>query len=304
MAKNAGKGIIFIVFVCLIAATANAASLEVTCPDCANATVGSQIVCTVSINAAPNAVTVFGFDFLYDPDVLSYQSFTKGTLAQDRFAFFDVNEQSSGHLRIGGFETGTNPLPAGASGEFLKLSFQVMAKGDCGAKFSNLADNFKCWSANPPIVPTVPSGQTFHIKGDCANGTLVGMVSVTEDNNETLTFSIAGGNTDNAFAISSSGMITVRDSSKLNCSSPYLLTILVSGCSGSTETTVTVNTEKTVKGNVNSDCKTDLKDAILTLQILTGIQPSGISLAADVNNDKKIGMEEAIFIMRNAAGTK
>ncbi len=293
---------ILLVLVCISAGSAYGAALEISCGDCANAAVGSEISCTVSMNSAPNEVATFGFDLLYNPDVLSYISFTKGTLAENRFAFFEVNEQSSGNLRCGGFETGSASLPAGVSGEFLHLTFQVKAKGDCGSTFSNLADDFKCWPANPPIVPKVSDGQSFTVKGNSTNGTVVGMVSVTEDNNQTLSFSITDGNTDSVFAINSSGLITVRDSSKLNCSSPYLLKILVSGCTGSTETTVTVNTEKTVKGNVNNDCKTDLRDGILSLQIFTGIQSDSISLAADVNKDFRIGMEEAIHILRDVAG--
>ncbi len=234
---------ILLVLVCMSAGSAYGAALEISCGDCANAAVGSEITCTVSMNSTPNEVATFGFDLLYNPDVLSYISFTKGTLAQNRFDFFGVNQQGSGHLRIGGFEIGTNPLPSGSGGDFLLLTFQVMAKGACGAKFSNLTDDFKCWPTNPAIVPVIPPGQSFSVNENSTNGTTVGMVSVTDDNNESLTFSIVSGNTDSAFAVSSSGEITVNDSSGLDCSaiSVYSLKVRVSGCSGFAEADMTVN---------------------------------------------------------------
>lgn len=309
MTVKAVKGIMFIVFVCLISTTANAASLEVTCPDCANATVGSEIICTVSINSAPNEVTSFGFEFLYDSAVLSYKSFAKGNLIQNRFAyFFNVNMQSPGQLKCGGAED-DNPLPLGSSGEFLKLTFAVKAKGNCGAKFSNLVDDFKCWSANPPIVPEVPDGQIFSIREDSQDGKFVDTVAVnnyTGSVNKTLlSFSITGGNTDNVFAISDTGNITVQNSAPLNYMNipEYSLNISVSACNETTQSLVKVKVIS-MKGNVNNDSDIDLQDAILALQTLTGIQSDSISLAADVNNDGRIGMEEAIFIIRSAAEIK
>ncbi|MEE4355185.1 MAG: dockerin type I repeat-containing protein [Desulfococcaceae bacterium] len=51
-------------------------------------------------------------------------------------------------------------------------------------------------------------------------------------------------------------------------------------------------------GDVNGDGTVDLKDAIISLQIVAGMSPDNVKLAADINNDKKIGVEEAICILR------
>ena len=58
----------------------------------------------------------------------------------------------------------------------------------------------------------------------------------------------------------------------------------------------------TVKGDVNGDGKVDISDAILCLQVLSGMLPGNINPAADVNADGKIGMAEAIYAMQKAAG--
>jgi len=61
----------------------------------------------------------------------------------------------------------------------------------------------------------------------------------------------------------------------------------------------------TDKGDINSDNKIDLADAILSLQILAGISPLGtVDIQADINDDSKIGTEEAIYILQIVAGIR
>lgn len=55
------------------------------------------------------------------------------------------------------------------------------------------------------------------------------------------------------------------------------------------------------KGDVNSDGKVDLLDAILCLQVLSGMIPDKISPSADVNGDGKIGTTEAIYVIQKVA---
>ncbi len=56
--------------------------------------------------------------------------------------------------------------------------------------------------------------------------------------------------------------------------------------------------------DVNGDGKTDLADAILALKICTGQDMTGqnISAGADINNNQKIGLEEAVYILRKVSG--
>ncbi len=51
-------------------------------------------------------------------------------------------------------------------------------------------------------------------------------------------------------------------------------------------------------GDINADRIIDISDAVLGLQILSNIKKSlPICIYADVNNDKKIGMEETAYIL-------
>jgi len=55
-------------------------------------------------------------------------------------------------------------------------------------------------------------------------------------------------------------------------------------------------------GDVNGDGNVNLADAILCLQVLSGLAPDNISLAADVNGDGKIGIAEAIYAIQKSGG--
>jgi YD repeat-containing protein len=68
--------------------------------------------------------------------------------------------------------------------------------------------------------------------------------------------------------------------------------------------TVTILGNITAKGDINDDGKVDLTDAILSLQVLSGMLPNSINTAADVNGDGKIGMSEAIYVMQKIAGLR
>ncbi|MCP4108558.1 MAG: hypothetical protein GY749_23925 [Desulfobacteraceae bacterium] len=55
-------------------------------------------------------------------------------------------------------------------------------------------------------------------------------------------------------------------------------------------------------GDIDNSGVADLQDCILALKILTGINAddtSPVCQEADANNDKKIGMAEAVYILQN-----
>ncbi|MCX5846568.1 MAG: hypothetical protein NTW12_09490 [Deltaproteobacteria bacterium] len=57
-----------------------------------------------------------------------------------------------------------------------------------------------------------------------------------------------------------------------------------------------------VTGDLNGDTFITLADAIMTMQVLSGITPNqSIVQSAEVNSDGKIGMPEAIYILQKAA---
>ncbi|MGE0086295.1 MAG: Ig-like domain-containing protein [Desulfococcaceae bacterium] len=60
-----------------------------------------------------------------------------------------------------------------------------------------------------------------------------------------------------------------------------------------------------MQGDVNGDKEIDLKDAILALQVSTGISPDAVlKKEADINGDKRIGVEEAVFALQSISGSK
>jgi hypothetical protein len=90
----------------------------------------------------------------------------------------------------------------------------------------------------PEILP-----QTFSIAENSANGTNVGSVVATDADNDALSFTITSGNESGAFALSSTGGLSVADGFKLDFEtvSNYSLSVEVSDGSLTASSTITVN---------------------------------------------------------------
>lgn len=64
-----------------------------------------------------------------------------------------------------------------------------------------------------------------------------------------------------------------------------------------------------VKGDINADFFADLADAIISLQVLSGITPTDIrgdykTAEIDISGNDMIGMEEAVYALQSAAGMR
>ncbi len=57
-----------------------------------------------------------------------------------------------------------------------------------------------------------------------------------------------------------------------------------------------------IPGDIDDNGSIELKDAILTLKLLAGINENNINADADITGDGKIGMEEAIYILQKVSG--
>lgn len=98
------------------------------------------------------------------------------------------------------------------------------------------------WGAKAPVMS--PDTMSATITTSAPNGTIIADVNATDEDGDTLSFSITGGNGDGAFSInSSSGIITVSDNSKLTVTT-YTLTVVVK------DGTVTGNTPRSDTGTV------------------------------------------------------
>jgi hypothetical protein len=82
------------------------------------------------------------------------------------------------------------------------------------------------------------------------------------------------------------------------------------GCGGTGGCTVTLNADSAfsagfrnvLTGDVNDSRAVDLADAILAMQVLSGINPpEAVYRQADVNGDRKIGTDDALFVLQSAA---
>jgi len=100
----------------------------------------------VRIQNAPNAVDSLGFEVQFDPDVLNYTGFTRGALVAG-FDFFDCRADEGGIVRCGGFEAGSDTIPAGADGDVVDLEFEACEPG-YPLYLQELKDDVATWSAS------------------------------------------------------------------------------------------------------------------------------------------------------------
>jgi hypothetical protein len=103
-----------------------------------------RITFVLAVDQAPNQVRALGFDVVFDPQVLKYSGYTRGVLIE-RFDMFDVNALGRGRLRVGGLEARNDFMAQGASGELVRLQFQVLGNGDPGFKLIRLRDHISSW---------------------------------------------------------------------------------------------------------------------------------------------------------------
>jgi hypothetical protein len=57
-------------------------------------------------------------------------------------------------------------------------------------------------------------------------------------------------------------------------------------------------------GDINRDGQVTVADAILSLQVMSGLTPAGVYLDNDVNGDGKIGMADFIFVLQKVAALR
>jgi len=107
---------------------------------------GSLVTFTLSVNNASNDVDSLGLDIGYCEAVLQFISADFGGGLLEPFSFKDVSYPLTNVLRLGAFTAGP-PLPAGASGPIVKLTFKVIARDqDCILPLSDLKDDIVDWS--------------------------------------------------------------------------------------------------------------------------------------------------------------
>ncbi|MDM8539805.1 cohesin domain-containing protein [Desulfococcaceae bacterium HSG9] len=111
---------------------------------------GGSVSVPVRIQDAPNMVNALGFEVTYDPAILTYTGFVKGTLVDnfdDPVGDFDVNPYSSGAIRIGGYRS-LDGIASGAGGVLVYLKFDIAAVCDSSVlEIAALTDDIGSWTA-------------------------------------------------------------------------------------------------------------------------------------------------------------
>ncbi|MBF0450238.1 MAG: hypothetical protein HQK75_06015 [Candidatus Magnetomorum sp.] len=112
------------------------------------AKLGDTVIFTVFIHNAPDPVDAFGFEIVYDPSVIIFQSGAtqRGALISNGFQFFRANNVSIGRIRIGGLESGDQHIVQGATGTLVMIPFNVIGENSTSVSLENLKDDFKTWT--------------------------------------------------------------------------------------------------------------------------------------------------------------
>ncbi len=127
----------------MIAGSAWAAVLEV---QNQTGSVGGEATFAVKINTAPNDVNSFGFEILYDPNILEYKGQDKNSFLAQSLDYFSAGSTRPGLLTVGGFGTGNHKIEQSATGTMFTLTFKIIKYGSCKIILNNLKDGVKGWS--------------------------------------------------------------------------------------------------------------------------------------------------------------
>ena len=111
----------------------------------------------------------------------------------------------------------------------------------------------------------------------------------------------ATGNTETAADAGVSGLLDPAPPTTTTTLPPTTTTTTTST---STTTTTTTTTLPRLRGDVNGDLSVNLTDVILSLQLMTGTSQDFIDKNSDVNDDGRIGLEEAINALQVTSGLK
>jgi PKD repeat protein len=108
--------------------------------------IGGLVNIPVRINNAPNDVSAFGFELVYDPLMLSFKSFEKGALAED-LDFFNAQLIEEGILRFGGVKN--KGILKGASGSIVFVQFEILQTEPATKLFlQSLTDEMARWTTS------------------------------------------------------------------------------------------------------------------------------------------------------------
>lgn len=158
-ARTKARGQALAVFVTMLLLGVSMGHSQVLSVENQTGEVGERVAIAIRVEGAPNAVDAFGFDVVYDRQVLRYTGNFHAEELVRRFSFFDVSEPASGRLRVGGF-TVQNPIAVGEAGQLVTLEFTVVEASRATLTVTNLVDDVAGWAVQAGRFSSVISPAT------------------------------------------------------------------------------------------------------------------------------------------------
>ena len=192
---------------------------------------------------------VYGCGTSIDSSTANYNSggsfYADGTTTVGSFGSFGYGLSDMAGNVFEWTSSGDDTSRVGRGGSWLHLEDHctVSVKNEYSPDSTEPTIGFRVYYVNE--APTIDDG-TFDVDEDSANGTVVGQVVASDPEGNITGYALTDGNGSGAFAIDSSGQITVADGSQLDfeTQSQYVLTVEVSDAGALTDTaaiTVDVN---------------------------------------------------------------
>ncbi|OQX13379.1 MAG: hypothetical protein BWK80_42915, partial [Desulfobacteraceae bacterium IS3] len=99
--------------------------------------------------------------------------------------------------------------------------------------------------------------------------------------------------------------LTVADDALYDQTKTVTITASVPGCFPVSDSIrVTDNDPVPIPGDIDHSKKVDLRDAVLALKVLAGMNPPDAYSDADISQDERLGYEEVIFILQKLGGMR
>lgn len=121
----------------------------------------SPVTITLKINEAPNDVSAFGLEIIFDLNALEYVGYEKGDLISGSIFFGVSTNLESGIIRIGDVKLEDEKIESGTSGSIVSLFFALKnSTSDTSIKLDNLVDDIEGWDKNTLEIETSESEAT------------------------------------------------------------------------------------------------------------------------------------------------
>jgi mucin-19 len=150
---------------------------------------------------------------------------------------------------------------------------------------------------NPPATITTLNPLPAGAVGAAYSQSLTAMGGTTP-----YVWSIVAGALPTGLNLSSDGIISGTPAATTTMTAGFTVQVTDSGALFSTRVfSLTIN----LRGDINDDGHVDLADAVMAMQVLSGMIPAApVHQSGDINNDSQVGLPEAVYVLQKVAGMR